>query len=261
MADPLSVQLLAFNFASRTMAYQRLARALNRALTVFSAFVRNYLELCFSAIFCTLFMDNIGCGVASPKQILPYLRKVFQGLRRSGLILSPEKCVFGSKQVSLLGNVNAKEGLKCEKEKIEKVLRTLEIPKSVKQVETYWLPLILQEFLSEPNRTPDTILQTPQKTCFISTYGRNTKCVRNPQRKTTNDSNPNSSTGKTRSTVCNLLWGKLSFKWICAIDWTVCKKRQKRVCQIIRSGLIQLKSFWHSKPKMSIYCKKFLGWW
>ena len=33
MADPLSVQLLAFNFASRTLAYQRLARGLNRSVT------------------------------------------------------------------------------------------------------------------------------------------------------------------------------------------------------------------------------------
>ena len=104
MADPLSVQLLAFNFASRTLAYQRLARGLNRSVTGFSAFVRNYLEPCLSANVCTQFMDDIGCGVESPEQ-LPYLRQIFQCLRRSGLKLSPEKCVFGSEQVSFLGNV------------------------------------------------------------------------------------------------------------------------------------------------------------
>ena len=37
MADPLSVQLLAFNFACRAMAYQRLARSLNRSVAGFSA--------------------------------------------------------------------------------------------------------------------------------------------------------------------------------------------------------------------------------
>ena len=57
MADPLSVQLLAFNFASRTMAYQRLARGLNKSVTGFSAFVRIYLEPCLSANICTQFMD------------------------------------------------------------------------------------------------------------------------------------------------------------------------------------------------------------
>ena len=134
MADPLSVQLLAFNFASRTMAYQRLARGLNRAVTGFSAFVRNYLEPCLSANICTQFMDDIGCGVDSAEQLLPYLRQIFQCLRRSGLKLSPEKYIFGSEHVSFLGNVITTEGLKAEKEKIEKFLRTLEVPKSVKQV-------------------------------------------------------------------------------------------------------------------------------
>ena len=134
MADPLSVQLLAFNFASRTMAYQRLARRLNRAVTGFSAFVRNYLEPCLSANICTQFMDDVGCGIDSPEQLLPYLRQIFQRLRRSGLKLSPEKCIFGSEQVDFLGNVTTKEGIKPEKEKIEKFLRTLEVPKSVKQV-------------------------------------------------------------------------------------------------------------------------------
>ena len=33
MADPLSVKLLAFNFASRTYAYMRLAQGLNKSLT------------------------------------------------------------------------------------------------------------------------------------------------------------------------------------------------------------------------------------
>ena len=73
MADPLSVQLLAFNYACRTMAYQRLARGLNRSVTGFSAFVRNYLEPCLSANVFTQFMDDIGCGVESVEQLIPNL--------------------------------------------------------------------------------------------------------------------------------------------------------------------------------------------
>ena len=133
MADPLSEQLLAFNFASRTMAYQRLAKGLNRSVTGFSAFVRNYLEPCLSANVCTQFMDDTGCGVESVEQLIPNLRLILKYLRRSGLKLSPEKCVFGSKKVSFFGNVITKEGLKPENEKIQKPLKTLEIPKSVKQ--------------------------------------------------------------------------------------------------------------------------------
>ena len=134
MADPLSVQLLAFNFASRTMAYQRLARGLNSSVTGFSAFVTNYLEPCLSANICTQFMHDIGCGVESIKQLIPNLRLIFTCLRRSGLKVSLENCVFGSEKVSFLGNVITKEGLQPEKEKIENFLKTLEIPESVKQV-------------------------------------------------------------------------------------------------------------------------------
>ena len=65
---------------------------------------------------------------------IPNLRLIFKCLRRSGLKLSPEKCVFGSEKLSFLGNVISKEGLRPEKDKIEKFLRNLEIPKSVKQV-------------------------------------------------------------------------------------------------------------------------------
>ena len=77
MGDSLPVQLLAFNFASRTISYQRLARGLNKAVTGFNAYVRNYLDPCFSANICTQFMDDVGFGVDSPKQLLPTLDKFF----------------------------------------------------------------------------------------------------------------------------------------------------------------------------------------
>ena len=49
MADPSSVQLLSFNFASRTYAYTRLAQGLNKSVTGFSSFVRSYLDSCLAA--------------------------------------------------------------------------------------------------------------------------------------------------------------------------------------------------------------------
>ena len=134
MADPLLVQQLAFNFASRTMAYQRLARGLNRSVKGFIAFERFYLEPYFSANVCTQFMEDIGCGVESVEQLIPNLRLIFKCLRRSGLKLSPEKCVVRSEKVCFLGNVITKDGLQPKNEKIQKFLKTLEITKSVKQV-------------------------------------------------------------------------------------------------------------------------------
>ena len=43
MADQQSIEVLAFNFASGTFAYRRLARGLIRALSAFSSFMRNTL--------------------------------------------------------------------------------------------------------------------------------------------------------------------------------------------------------------------------
>ena len=42
MADQRSVEMLAFNFASRTFAYRRLAQSLSRSVSAFSSFMREY---------------------------------------------------------------------------------------------------------------------------------------------------------------------------------------------------------------------------
>ena len=44
MADQRSVEMLAFNFASRTFAYKRLAQVLSRSVSAFSSFTREYLD-------------------------------------------------------------------------------------------------------------------------------------------------------------------------------------------------------------------------
>ena len=44
MADQLSVEMLAFTFASRNFAYKRLAQGLCRSVSAFSSFMREYLD-------------------------------------------------------------------------------------------------------------------------------------------------------------------------------------------------------------------------
>ena len=44
MADQRSVELFAFNVASRTFAYRRLAQGLSRALSAFSSFMRVWIQ-------------------------------------------------------------------------------------------------------------------------------------------------------------------------------------------------------------------------
>ena len=44
MADQRTVEMIAFNFACRTFAYERLAQGLSRSVSAFSSFMREYLD-------------------------------------------------------------------------------------------------------------------------------------------------------------------------------------------------------------------------
>ena len=110
MADPLSVQLLSFIFASRTYAHTRLAQGLKKSVTGFSSFVRSYLDSCLAANLCTQFMDYIGCGVETFEQMIPTLRQIFDCFRKSGLRLTPHKCEFGKTSINFIGNTITPQG-------------------------------------------------------------------------------------------------------------------------------------------------------
>ena len=60
MADQHSVEMLAFNFASRTFAYKRLAQGLSRSVSAFSSFMREYLDPVVKADQCAQYVGDIG---------------------------------------------------------------------------------------------------------------------------------------------------------------------------------------------------------
>ena len=74
MADQQSIELLAFNFASRTFAYRRLAQGLSRSLSAFSSFIREYLDPVIKADQCAQYIDDIGIAANTPEQ----LRKTYE---------------------------------------------------------------------------------------------------------------------------------------------------------------------------------------
>ena len=57
MADQRSIEMLAFNFASWTFAYKRLAQGLSRALSAFSSFMREYLDEVIKVDQCAQYVD------------------------------------------------------------------------------------------------------------------------------------------------------------------------------------------------------------
>ena len=132
MADDLSVQLLAFNFGSRTYAYKCLAQGLSKSVTGFSSFIRHYLDSCLAADLCTQFMDDIGSAVNNFDQLIPTLSK--SRVRKSGLKLSPNKCEIGTQRMKFLGNIITPAGISPEQEKISTFLKKIKMQQTVKQV-------------------------------------------------------------------------------------------------------------------------------
>ena len=137
MADYQSIQMLAFNFASRTFAYRRLAQGLSRSLSAFSSFMREYLDKAIKADQCAQYVDDIGIAANDLKQLCANIRTVFECIRNAGLKLTMSKCHFGVKQVDFLGRTITPVGVAPQADKVNDVLSKLRFPKSKKALQRY----------------------------------------------------------------------------------------------------------------------------
>ena len=134
MADEQSVELLAFNFASRTYAFQRLAKGLSRSVSAFSSFMRQNLDPVITADKCFQYVDHIGIGAHDTNDMLEKLRAVFTCIRESGMKLATDKCAFALREIQFLGNTITSEGLTPITQKITTFLKTFRISRNPNQV-------------------------------------------------------------------------------------------------------------------------------
>ena len=137
MADQRSVELLAFNFVSRTFAYRRLAQGLSRALSAISSFMREYLDSVIKADQCARYVDDIGIAANTTEQLMKNIRAVFKCIRKAGLKLTIEKCLFGVTQIEFLGRTITPDGVAPQDQKVKNFLAKVRFPKSKKQVQKY----------------------------------------------------------------------------------------------------------------------------
>ena len=137
MADYQSIQMLAFNFPSRTFAYRRLAQGLSRSLSEFSSFIREYLDTLIKSDQCAQYVDDIGIAANTESQLCINIRAVFECIRNAGLKLSMSKCHFGVKQVDFLGRTITPEGVSPQVDKVKDFLAKLNFPKSKKGLQRY----------------------------------------------------------------------------------------------------------------------------
>ena len=96
MANQKSIEMLAFNFASRPFAYRRFAQGLSRALSAFSSFMREYLDEVNKADQCAQYVDDIGIAANDANHIITNLKATFECIRKAGLKLTLHECHFGA---------------------------------------------------------------------------------------------------------------------------------------------------------------------
>ena len=137
MADQRSIEMLAFNFASRTFAYRRFAQGLSRALSAFSSFMREYLDRVIKADQCAQYVDDIGIAANDAEHLIKNLRATFECIREAGLKLTMHKCHFGATEIDFLGRTITPEGVKPQKEAITNFLEKTKFPKSKKALQRY----------------------------------------------------------------------------------------------------------------------------
>ena len=137
MADEQSVQLLAFNFGSRTFAYLRLAQGLNRSLSAFNSTVREYLDPLVKADKCAQYVDDIGIAANNVEELVDNIEAVFMKIKQAGLKLSMAKCAFGHPEIEFLGRSITSKGVAPIEEKIDKFLKNIKLPTSVKSLQRY----------------------------------------------------------------------------------------------------------------------------
>ena len=137
MTDQRSIEMLAFNFASRTFAYRRLAQGLSRALSAFSSFMREYLDKVIKADQCAQYVDDIGIAANDAEQLINNLRATFQCIQRAGLKLTMHKCHFGATEFDFLGRTITPSGVKPQRPRVQNFLENTKFPKSKKALQRY----------------------------------------------------------------------------------------------------------------------------
>ena len=138
MADQRSIEMLAFNFASRTFAYRRLAQGHSRALSAFSIFMRECLDKVIKTDQCAQYVDDIGRAANSATQLINNFRATFQCIRTAGLKLTMHKCHFGAKEYDFLGRTITPEGVWPQRPRFQNFLEKTKFPKSKRHFKGTW---------------------------------------------------------------------------------------------------------------------------
>ena len=127
--------MLAFNFASRTFAYRRLAQGLSRALSAFSSFMTENLVKVIKADQCAQYVDDIGIAANDADHIITNLRATFKYIQEAGFKLTMHKCHFGATDIDFLGRTITPRSVKPQRQNVQNLLVKTKFPKSKKALQ------------------------------------------------------------------------------------------------------------------------------
>lgn len=113
--------------------YNRLVYGLSSSVGIFQRIMTNLLSNIPNV---QVFLDDVIIGGLSESDNLHTLEMVFQRLLSYGLKLKKSKCVFLAKEVTYLGNVVSKEGIKPDKSKIDSILQ-MQQPQNVSELRSF----------------------------------------------------------------------------------------------------------------------------
>ena len=134
IADQRSIEMLAFNFASHTLAYRRLAQGLSRALSAFSSLMREYLDKFIEGDQCVKYVDDIGIAAKDADHLIGNLRATFKCIQEAGLELTMHNCHFGATE-KFLGQTVTPQGVKPHKQNVQNFLEKTRVSTSKKALQ------------------------------------------------------------------------------------------------------------------------------
>ena len=83
-----------------------------------------------------VYLDDVLVASASPEQHMRHLRQLFHTLRRFGLVVNRNKCVFGAQELDFLGHRVSAAGVCPLPEKVSAV-REYKIPQTLKSLQRF----------------------------------------------------------------------------------------------------------------------------
>lgn len=93
-------------------------------------------SVCQDLDFIFVYLDDILIASSNPKQHESHLRLLFHRLSDYGLIINPQKCVFGQSTLEFLGHTVSSEGIRPLHKKVKAILN-FEPPRYVRELQRF----------------------------------------------------------------------------------------------------------------------------